>query len=170
MGQWLTVLAPTHLAQLRTTLRSTTGGACHRDLAEFPSPHNEIFTCFALVLAGRRCLRRKWHSDHLIVHHQWQHSWTGTCKPCLQIPIAPWETHVLLVLGRRCLRPLRLYRHGLDNVFLDHRQHSFWKCACLCAKPPIAPKWEPLAYTFPNRLSSKLPTCLPGLLLVHYCG
>jgi hypothetical protein len=47
---------------------------------------NGIFTCFALVLAGRRCLRRKWHGDHLIVHHQWQLSWTGTCKPCLQIP------------------------------------------------------------------------------------
>ena len=33
-----------------------------------------IFTCFALVLAGRRCLHLKWHGDLLIVHHQWEHS------------------------------------------------------------------------------------------------
>ena len=53
---------------------------------------NGICTCFALVLAGWRCLRPEWHGDHLIVHHQWQQSWTGTCKPCLQIPIAPMGT------------------------------------------------------------------------------
>ena len=36
--------------------------------------HDGIFTCFALVLAGRRCLHLKWHGDLLIVHHQWEHS------------------------------------------------------------------------------------------------
>jgi hypothetical protein len=39
------------------------------------------------------------------------------------------ETYVLLVvcIGRRCLR---LFRHGHDNVFLDHRQRRSWICAC----------------------------------------
>jgi hypothetical protein len=40
-----------------------------------------------------------------------------------KFPSPPWETHVLLIVctGRRCLRR---FRHGHDNVFLDHRQHS----------------------------------------------
>ena len=35
---------------------------------------NGNFTCFALVLAGRRCFYRQWHGDLLIVHRNWQHS------------------------------------------------------------------------------------------------
>ena len=34
-----------------------------------------FFTCFALVLAGRRrCLGLEWISELLIVHDHWQHS------------------------------------------------------------------------------------------------
>ena len=33
-----------------------------------------IFTCLALVLAGRWCVHLRWHGELLIVHHHWQHS------------------------------------------------------------------------------------------------
>ena len=41
MGKWLTCLPRLTLAQLRT-LRSTTGGACHRNLEKFHRPHGKI--------------------------------------------------------------------------------------------------------------------------------
>ena len=31
-----------------------------------------ILTCFALVLAGGRCVHHEWHSELLIVRHHWQ--------------------------------------------------------------------------------------------------
>jgi hypothetical protein len=34
-------------------------------------PHGKLTFCS--LFAGRRCLRRGWHSGHLIVHHHWQH-------------------------------------------------------------------------------------------------
>ena len=46
-----------------------------------------IFTRFALVLAGRRCLCREWHGDLLIVHHHWQHSLLCVCSHS-KFPIA----------------------------------------------------------------------------------
>jgi hypothetical protein len=51
-------------------------------------------------------------------------------------------TICLLFAGRRCLRP---FRHGHDVVFLNLREYSFWKCACLCGKLPIAPMGKCLA-------------------------
>jgi len=41
-----------------------------------------LFTCFALLYAGRRCLRRGWHSGHLIVQHQWEHSYICGARSC----------------------------------------------------------------------------------------
>ena len=60
----------------------------------------------------------------------------GRCQPCLRISHRPHGrlTCCLLLAGRWCLRQIW---HGHDNVFLDHRQHS-WICACLCLKLPIA--------------------------------
>jgi len=49
---------------------------------------NGIFTCFALVLAGWWCLRPKWHGDHLIVNHQWEHSWL-CAHSSSKVPNAP---------------------------------------------------------------------------------
>ena len=40
--------------------------------ANFPSPPWE--TTFCSMFAGRWCLCLFWHSDHIIVHHQWEHS------------------------------------------------------------------------------------------------
>ena len=39
-----------------------------------------IFTCFALVLAGRRCLCQEWHGELLVVHHHWQLSLFCACS------------------------------------------------------------------------------------------
>ena len=66
------------------------------------------FTCFALVLAGRRCLcsvwrgSTGWHVDLVIVHHHWK---LGTCRRDLQLSHRPhWETHVCsLFAGWWCL-------------------------------------------------------------------
>ena len=41
------------------------------------------------MFAGRRCRRRGWHSDHLIVHNQWEHSRRGA-HSCSKFPIAPF--------------------------------------------------------------------------------
>jgi hypothetical protein len=128
------------------------------------------------LFAGRRYSCRWRHSDHLIVHHQWEYSYLcarscsivpialmGKLLTCLhrltlgqlqtlrstteckchrdlkKIPSPPWETHnCLLYAGRR---NLCLFRHGHNNVFLDHRQQSSWIGACSCSKLP-SPRWE----------------------------
>jgi hypothetical protein len=69
MGKLLTCLPRLSLAQLRLTLRSTTGCTSRRDLNFSHRPHGRLTFCS--LFAGRRCLR--------------------------------------------------LFRHGHDNVFLDHR-------------------------------------------------
>ena len=128
------ILAFVHL---RLTLRSTTVGTCRRDLKSSHRPDG-IFTCLALVFAGRRCSCPEWLGDLLIVHHHWQLSWRLCACSCSKVPIAPMgETHVLLVFtGGRCLC---LFRHRHNDVLLDHRQHSLWIGACSCSKLPIAP-------------------------------
>jgi hypothetical protein len=62
---------------MRPTIRSTTGGACSRDVQQRLSraAETKTFTCFAHVLAGRRCLCLWRHGGHLIVHYQWEHCW-----------------------------------------------------------------------------------------------
>ena len=147
MGKLLTCLPQLTLAQLQTMLWSTTGGACHRDLENFPSPQWEsLADMFNLTLAFQL------GGIHLLFYQ----GYVRTCKtPSCSCSKVPMETNVLLVvcIGRRSLR---LFRHSLDNVFLDHRQHSFWFifCACLSAKLPIAPM-------------GKLLTCLPRLTLAQ---
>jgi hypothetical protein len=59
--------------------------------ANFPSPrwdYDGIFTCFALVLAGRRCVHQQWHGNFVIVHHHWQHSSISACSRS-KFPITP---------------------------------------------------------------------------------
>ena len=66
-----------------------TVGTCRRDL-EFSHRPDGIFTCFALVFAGRRCLCPGWLGDLLIVHHHGQHGSICACS-CSRskVPIAP---------------------------------------------------------------------------------
>ena len=137
MGKLLTHLPQLLLAQLRPTLRSTSGCTCCRDLQKFPSPRWEflltcpnrlssfnsdrylvlsgictcqphlqtshrpdgILTCFALVLAGGRCVHHEWHSELLIVRHHWQYSLQCACSRS-NFPSPRWETHILLVVCR----------------------------------------------------------------------
>ena len=56
----------------------------------FESSHRPdgIFTCFALVLAGRRCLCPEWLGELLIVHHHGQHGSICACSRS-KVPIAP---------------------------------------------------------------------------------
>ena len=106
----------------------------------FESSHRPdgILTCFALVLAGGRCVHQRRHGDLLIVRHHWQYSLHCACSRS-NFPSPPWETHVLLVFtGRRCLC---LFRHRHNDVLLDHRQHSFWIGACSCGNFP-SPRWD----------------------------
>ena len=53
-----------------------------------------IFTCFALMLAGRRCVHRQWHGELLIVHHHWQHSCWSACST-QKFPSPRWENALL---------------------------------------------------------------------------
>jgi hypothetical protein len=98
-----------------------------------------------------------------------------TCQPRLQNAHSPHGKLMFcsLFVGRRSLR---LFRHGLHKVFLDHRQHSSWKCECICAKLPIAPMGKRLAdmpdLTLVVRLGSILVlpgmgTCQPCLQISH---
>ena len=42
---------------------------------------------FCLLFAGRRCLCPQWHSDLLIVHHQWEHSFQCACSKIFHAPM-----------------------------------------------------------------------------------
>ena len=53
-----------------------------------------IFTCFALLLAGRRCVHRRWHGELLIVHHHGQHSLLCACSRS-KVPMAPMGNALL---------------------------------------------------------------------------
>ena len=59
------------LAQLLTTLSSTTEGACCSDVQKFPWPP---LTHVLLLFTGwRRCLSRRWHGDFVFMQYQWEH-------------------------------------------------------------------------------------------------
>ena len=83
------ILAFVHL---RLTLRSTSVCTCRRDLKSSHRPDGN-FTCFALVLAGRRCLSLEWHGDLLIVHRNWQHSLQCACSRS-NFPSPRWDFHI----------------------------------------------------------------------------
>ena len=180
MGILLTCLRRLVLAQLRT-LRSTTAGTCHRDLAISHRPDGN-FICFALVLAGRRCVHLQCHSELLIVHHHEQHSSISlrsntecTCRRDFKTSHRPDGIftclRLLVLAGRRCL--CREW-HG-ELLIVHHYRQQRCLCACSRSKLPIAPvgRW----LTCPNRLSSfnsdrylvlsGTCTCQPHLLTSH---
>jgi hypothetical protein len=160
MGKWLTCFSRLTHAQLRT-LRSTTGCACHRDLAKFPSPpHGKMADMPKSTLIfhfGRYLvLIRDLYVPATPANFQFEEfadvlASTHACTTAANAPVdyslyvlqrpevfpsPPWETHVLLLslfAGGRCPCPVW---HGHDNVFLDLREYSY-KCACLCSTFPI---------------------------------
>ena len=80
-GEVAGMLAPTHACTNANALVNSTGGACKRDLENFPTPRwADGRLTFCSLLAGRWC-RSLWrHSGHLIVHHQWEHSCRCACS------------------------------------------------------------------------------------------
>ena len=108
-GKIADALALILAAQLRMTLRSTTGGVCRRELEKFPLPRWEnalpqwdfhMFCACACPLAGRRCVHQQWHGELLIVHHHWQHSLLCACSRS-KVPIAPMGKMLTLLLDYR---------------------------------------------------------------------
>ena len=106
MEELLTCLPRLTLAQLRT-LRSITECTCHRDLENFPLLPIEVST-FCSLFAGWRCQCPGWHSDHLIVHHQWElcYRCAHSCSKLLIAPMGKWLT----CLPRLTLAQLRTLR------------------------------------------------------------
>ena len=88
-----------------------------------------IFTCFALVLAGRWCRCLEWLGDLLVVHHLWQLSYLCAC-PRSKVPIAP--------MGRWLTCPNRLssirdlYVPATPANFPSPRWDFHMFCACAC--------------------------------------
>ena len=72
-----------------------------------------IFTCFALMLAGRRCLHQRRHGELLIVHHHWQLGLPSACSRS-KVPIAPMGiSHV----SRLCLQGGGVYIYSATVSF-----------------------------------------------------
>jgi hypothetical protein len=72
VGKLLTCLPQLTLAQLRLTLGQlqNVGAAETFNVSHLPY----VRLTFGLLFAGRWCRSLRRHSDHLIVHHQWEHS------------------------------------------------------------------------------------------------
>ena len=87
VGRWLT--CPNRLSSFNSDRYLVLSGTCTCQPHLLTSHRPDgIFTCFALVLAGRRCLHQQWHGELLIVHHHGQHSLRCTCSRS-KVPIAP---------------------------------------------------------------------------------
>ncbi len=100
------VLAPTHAWITANASRSTTECTCLRDLESSHRPNGKLTFCS--LLAGRWCRSPGWHSDHLIVHHQWEHSWP-CARSSSKVPNAPMGK-LLTCLPRLTLAQLRTLR------------------------------------------------------------
>ena len=85
-GILLTCLPRLTLAQLRPMLRSTTGGACCRDLESSHCPDGRLTFCS--LFAGRWCLCRWRHSVNRELPDLLQHSCRCACSRS-KFPIAP---------------------------------------------------------------------------------
>ena len=103
----------------------------HRPDGKMPCP-NGNFTCFALVLAGRRCLCQYWHGELLGAHHRWQLSYICAC-PRSKVPIAQ--------MGRWLTCPNRL--SSIREMYVLATPANF-----------PTPRWEKALLTCPFRFSS----------------
>ena len=140
-GRFADALAFTLAWQLWPTLLSTTVCTCHRDLEISHRPHGRLTFCS--LFAGRRCLGRAgWHSDHLIVHDQWEHSKRGA-HSCSKFPIAPmgkWLTclpRLTLAQLRPSLSGQRQWVRATETLKTSHGRLIFRslfagrRCLCL---------------------------------------
>ena len=96
---------------------------------------------FCSLLAGRWCLCRGWHSDHLIVNHQWEHSFWLCAPSSSKVPNAPMGK----CLVDMCISALIFMMGAASNYSIQ-----YMLSAPETSKVPIAPM-------------GKLLTCLPRL-------
>jgi hypothetical protein len=88
MGISLTCLPQLMLAQLPTAPWSTFQGVrATETLKTSHRPHGRSHVS-RFVRAGWWCLCLGCHIGHLIMHHQWEHSWPGA-RSCSKVPLAP---------------------------------------------------------------------------------
>ena len=112
---------------------------CRRDLLIPHRPHGRLTCC--PLFAGRRCLCPGWHSDLVIVHYHWQHSFSCACSRS-KSPIAPMGKLLTclprLSLAHRstpggtCRRDLESShrpdgRLTLCSLFAGRRCRSLWR-------------------------------------------
>jgi hypothetical protein len=89
--------------------------------ANFPSPRWDL-TCFAIVLSGRRCFHQQWHSDLVIMHHHWQHSWIRACSR-LKFLITLMLDMLALTHACKCFGQLQGVR-AAETLKTSHRPHG----------------------------------------------
>ena len=130
MGKLLTHLLCFSLAQLRPTLRSTTGGVCRRDLENFPSPHGKMADALALILACATATDASVNYRECVLQRPWK------------FPSPPWETHVLLLVCREAVSMSRVAQcpsHRAPSVGThlcalmfksSHRPHGVKRITC----------------------------------------
>ena len=137
MGRWLT--CPNRLSSFNSDRYLVLSGTC-TCLPRLQTSHRPDgnFTCFALVLAGRRCVHLQCHSELLIVHHHGQHGSKCACSRS-KVPIAPMGkllTH-LPQLSLAHLRPTLRSTSGCTcrrelQKFPSPRWDFHMFCACDC--------------------------------------
>ena len=110
MGKLLTCLARLSLAQLRLWRSGELQGVRAAETLKVPiTPHGKLTICS--LFAGRRCLGPEWHSGHIIVRHQWEHSLLYKCASSYsKFPIAP--------MGRWLTCPNRLSSFHSDRYLV----------------------------------------------------
>ena len=95
----------------------------------FPSPRWDL-TCFAIVLSGRRCFHQQWHSDLVIMHHHWQHSWIRACSR-LKCLITLMLDMLALTHACKCFGQLQGVR-AAETLKTSHRPNGIFTCFALC--------------------------------------
>ena len=119
--------------------RATVKSAIAHPMCDYP------IAPMRLTFAGRRCLCPGWHSGHLIVHHQWEHSYSA-CS-CSEVPIAPMGKLLTCLPGLSLaqLRPLWSTTAGTCR-----RDQNFplprWENAFLTCPIRLSPFWDPILF------------------------
>ena len=129
------------------SVRAETFKSSHRPDGKMPCPDG-IFTCFALMLAGRRCVHHQWHGEVLIVHHHWQYSyWLCVCSRS-KVPIAPMgDSHFA-----RCLQGGGVFVDRGGSVTFDSCNitgNTAYDVRARAQKFP-SPRWEIALLTCPT--------------------
>ena len=69
------------------TISGNSANGVRAHAPNFPSPNGKLTFCS--LFAGWRCSCRRWHSGHLIMHHQWEHGPECKCRRDLKFSHRP---------------------------------------------------------------------------------